>query len=92
MAATGEAALRLMRPEGAFLGFFCPKILRKAGEARSPRPGAAGAQTLVQNGTSPAPSAEVTNLATTFFSPAFSKAISSLSPSTPVMIPYPNFW
>ena len=40
-----------------------------------------------QNGTSPALSAAVTNFATTFFSPALSKAISSLSPSMPVISP-----
>lgn len=40
-----------------------------------------------QNGTSPAPSAGATNRATTFFEPALSKAISSLSPSMPATAP-----
>lgn len=42
-----------------------------------------------QNGTS---SLEEMKRATTFFTPAFSKATSNLSPSMPVIAPYPNFW
>ena len=72
-------------PEGAAPGLLlgsdvAAEALRRRGQSyRSRRSD--------QKGTSPAESAAVTKRATTFFTPAFSKLISSLSPSRPMISP-----
>lgn len=93
--ASGEGARSpLTQPKACAAG--APRSARRKARALTGAPsrrnGGAASRALSQNGTSSAPSAAVTNRATTCFSPARSKATASLSPSTAITVPDPNFW
>lgn len=77
-----KRAISCRKPTHVFWGW------RRSRAALLPDP-APVATLCDQNGTS---SLEEMKRATTFFTPAFSKATSNLSPSMPVIAPYPNFW